>query len=90
MCLECAREHARLHIGSALDPSRLLSGARIGRDGGGFPAYACRQCGATLADIVADGRPGCCACYTRFAEEVERAILAAQGRTRHTGKTPEG
>lgn len=89
MCLECARDQARLHIGSTLDPWRLLSVVRSDGDGGRFPAYACKQCGATLADIIADGRPGCCACYTRFAEEVERAVLAAQGRTRHTGKLPQ-
>ncbi len=28
-----------------------------------LPAYSCRFCGTTLADIIADGKPGCCSCY---------------------------
>jgi len=52
-------------------------------------AYSCRFCGTTLADIVVDGRPGCCSCYSRFAHEIEKSVETAQGRTYHVGKAPK-
>jgi len=88
VCSECASERARLYSGAGLDLERVV--ARLERNAvAAGPSYECRMCGTTLADIIADGRPGCCVCYARFAGEVEQAIRAAQGKTSHVGKAPD-
>jgi protein arginine kinase len=87
VCPECGAERARLYASTGLDLGRVLvrlDAGPIGRR----TNHACRLCGATLADIVADGLPGCCLCYSRFAGEIEQAIRSTQGRTRHVGKAP--
>jgi len=87
VCRECASERARLYAGTDFDFTGVL--ARVDPNAAAHvPAYSCRFCGATLADIVADGKPGCCSCYTRFAGEIEQAIRAVQHGTRHIGKAP--
>ncbi len=43
-----------------------------------------------MAEIVLDGVPGCCLCYTRFAGEIESAVRQSQGCTTHTGKDIHG
>jgi len=87
VCCECAGERARLYAGTDFDFSRVL--ARVDpKAAANAPAYSCRFCGTTLADIIADGRPGCCSCYARFAGEIEQAAQTAQGCTYHTGKAP--
>ncbi|MHB9038278.1 MAG: hypothetical protein ACYC64_16610 [Armatimonadota bacterium] len=89
VCAECGNERARLYAGASLDFDRIV--ARVDRpaDGTESTAYGCRLCGTTPADIVVDGRPGCCLCYARFAGEVEQAVEAAQGSAYHMGKTLE-
>lgn len=85
VCPECASERARLYTRTDFDFERVL--ARVDpRAKTRVPAYSCRFCGTTLADIIADGRPGCRECYSRFAGEIEQAIETAQGHSRHTGK----
>lgn len=88
VCLECASERSRLYAGTSIDLQGILNRMekKIPSESS---AYSCRSCGATLADIIADGRPGCCSCYMRFAGEIEQAVQAAQGRTYHTGKAPK-
>jgi protein-arginine kinase activator protein McsA len=87
VCSECASEQARLYAGTDFDFTSVL--ARVDpKAAAHLPAYGCRFCGATLADIIADGRPGCCSCYARFAGEIEQAVQTAQGSTHHTGKAP--
>lgn len=88
VCLECASERARLYANPTLDFERILTVTDADSGSAKPPAYGCRFCGTTIADIVADGRPGCCVCYSRFAGEVAQAIDAAQGRSFHVGKTP--
>lgn len=56
--------------------------------GGASSSAGCALCGTTLAEIVADAKPGCSMCYARFAAEIEPAVRAAQGRTTHVGKAP--
>jgi protein arginine kinase activator len=51
-------------------------------------AFECPVCGTTLADVVTDGRPGCCDCYTKFASDVEDSIVKAQEHNAHVGKSP--
>ena len=85
VCSECAGERARIYAGTDFDLTRVL--ARVDpKASSHVPAYSCRFCGATLADIVADGKPGCCSCYARFSGEIEQAVHTAQGCTQHTGK----
>lgn len=87
VCSECAGERARLYARTDFDFERVL--ARVDPKAGTHqPAYSCRFCGTTLADIIADGRPGCCSCYARFAGEIELAVQTAQHCTRHMGKAP--
>lgn len=87
VCSECAGERTRLYAGTDFDFTRVL--ARVDpKTVTGVPAYSCRFCGTTLADIIADGKPGCCSCYVRFAGEIEQAVGAAQDCTQHTGKAP--
>jgi protein-arginine kinase activator protein McsA len=85
VCCECASERARLYAGTDFDLTSVL--ARADPNAAmHVPAYSCRFCGTTLADIIADGKPGCCSCYGRFAGEIEQAIQTTQGCTHHTGK----
>lgn len=87
VCPECANERARAHAKANLDFERLL--VRFGRSPAGeAAAHSCGLCGATLADVVVDARPGCCLCYSRFAGEIGRSIDVAQGHHRHIGKAP--
>lgn len=85
VCPECANERARLYARTDFDFERVLARADQ-RVNAKVPSYSCRFCGTTLADIIADGKPGCCACYTRFAGEIEQAVKTAQGCTHHAGK----
>lgn len=88
VCQECANERTRLYSGSGLNVDRIA--AAVGpSDNSQRAAYSCRLCGTTLADIVVDGKPGCCLCYARFAGEIEDALKSVQGSTFHIGKTPE-
>lgn len=88
VCLECANERARLYARTDFDFERVI--ARVdGRPNSRQPGYSCQFCGTTLADIIADGKPGCCTCYLRFASEIAQAIEIAQGCSHHTGKAPE-
>jgi protein arginine kinase activator len=89
VCQECANERARLSSRTTLDFERMLDRLR-GRSAGERASYSCRFCGTTLADVVVDGRPGCCLCYERYAEELAQMIEEAQGRVGHVGKTPGG
>ncbi|MCE5200583.1 MAG: hypothetical protein ABFD54_09990 [Armatimonadota bacterium] len=89
VCPECAAERTRLYSGTSVDLGRIV--ARIDSKNAGKTApYSCRFCGTTLADVVVDGKLGCCGCYTRFAGEVEQAVENAQGCTSHVGKEPQG
>ena len=88
VCPECANERARLYARTDFDFERVI--ARVdNRANNREPAYSCQFCGTTLADIIADGKPGCCECYKRFAGEIEQAIMSAQDHSQHTGKAPE-
>ena len=88
-CRECANERARFYAGAGLDFDRIIARVDNRPSLGEAAGYSCRLCGATLADIVVDGRPGCCLCYARFTGEVEQAVEAAQGCTYHVGKAPQ-
>ena len=87
VCCECAEERTRIYVKNGLD----LDGMVLGMDRGAESdnAYRCRLCGTTLADMVVDGRPGCCACYGKFAGEIENAMKVTQGCALHVGKTPD-
>jgi protein-arginine kinase activator protein McsA len=88
VCRECAGERARLYASAELDLGGLL--ARLGTHGsrGRSSNGDCELCGATLADIVTEGKPGCCLCYSHFQSEMQELIRDAQGHTRHVGKAP--
>ena len=87
VCSECAGERARLYAGTNIDFEHVL--VQVDENARGpKSAYVCQGCGASIADIIANGRPGCCACYLHFADEIESAISKAQGQLRHVGKTP--
>jgi len=88
MCLECSSEHSGYCGPSGVNLSRMLQG--MGRRGetAKLSAFACPSCGTTLADIVTDGRPGCCECYDKFASDIEDSILKAQEHLAHVGKSP--
>ena len=88
VCPECAEERTRLYVGDGLDLDRVILGLERASGGAGT-AYQCRLCGTTLADLIVGGRPGCHACYGKFAAEIDNAIETAQGRTYHVGKAPE-
>lgn len=89
VCSGCANEHARLFTNSQLDLERVLNYLEKKPGMGTAAASGCRNCGMTLADIIVDGRPGCCLCYSRFGEEIGDAIKDAQGYIQHVGKAPE-
>jgi protein-arginine kinase activator protein McsA len=87
VCRECAVERTRLFAGAGLSFDRIAKAVQKS-DTSKTASYSCRLCGTTLADIIVDGRPGCCLCYARFAAEIEDAVMAAQGSLFHVGKTP--
>lgn len=76
-----------MYADSGPELGRIVAGMQNAA-GDGRPAFSCRLCGTTLAEIVTDGRPGCCLCYGRFTGEIEQAIENAQGRVYHVGKAP--
>ncbi|MGI6296604.1 MAG: hypothetical protein ACOX3G_11005 [Armatimonadota bacterium] len=87
VCSECASERAKLYAGTGFDFERVMT--RVEEETlADKPGYGCRVCGCTIADIIADGRPGCCGCYSRFSDEIRRSIKRAQGQARHLGKAP--
>ena len=88
VCPECASERTRLLAETSIDLGRIMTGVDKRPAGDEAAAYSCRLCGATLADVVVDGRPGCCLCYGRFPGEIEHVMEAAQGAKYHLGKTP--
>lgn len=88
VCPECANERARLVADTRIDLGRIMTGADRKPAVDEVAAYSCGLCGATLADVVVDGRPGCCLCYGRFPGEIENVVEAAQGATYHLGKIP--
>ncbi len=51
---------------------------------------ACKRCGATPASFRQTGRLGCEQCYTDLGGMIEPLLKRVQGRSRHTGRVPEG
>jgi protein-arginine kinase activator protein McsA len=88
VCPECAAERAKLYTAASLDFERIIARMDSRSMTGEKASYSCKLCGATLADVVVDGKPGCCVCYSRFAAEIEQVVAAAQGCTHHLGKAP--
>lgn len=88
VCPECASERSRLYSGAELDIEHILVRLEAKKPTRQSTAYACGFCGMTLAEIITDRKPGCRACYTRFADELRQSIAESQGHTRHVGKSP--
>lgn len=88
VCPECADERARLCGVQGFGVERVIGYLEGRSSGNKGPSVGCRLCGTTLAEIIADAKPGCSMCYVRFADEIEPAVRAAQGRTLHIGKRP--
>ncbi len=88
VCKECASERVRM-FSSGLSFEKVVERVSSLNEASPQDSYSCRLCGTTLADIVVDGKPGCCLCYARFAGEIEEAVKEAQGCTYHIGKTPQ-
>ena len=88
VCSYCADERAQLYASANLDFQHILARMQGSRADGKSGAYTCRLCGTTLAEIITDGKPGCCLCYLRFSGEIEPLTRAAQNHTRHVGKAP--
>ena len=88
VCSECANERARLYTNSQLDLERVLIQLDKKPGVSNSAVSGCRNCGVMYANIIVDGKPGCCLCYSTFAEEISKAIEEAQGHTHHIGKAP--
>lgn len=90
LCQQCAAK-AGLLSGQS-DPFSFLLG--------GFPslglhtarpksaAAACPSCGATLTELMHEGRVGCAACYRTFKAQLAPSIRAMHGNATHTGRAP--
>ena len=89
VCSECSNERSRLYTNSQLDLERVLIHLEKKPNVDNSVVLGCKNCGMTLADIIVDGKPGCCLCYARFSVEIGSAIEEAQGHSHHTGKAPE-
>jgi len=50
----------------------------------------CKGCGRSFEDMAKTGKAGCPACYTTFYNRLLPSIQRIHGKTRHTGKIPEG
>lgn len=87
VCEKCASERVRMFSGGGLSIEKVVERVSNLKETSSQASYSCRFCGTTLADIVVDGKPGCCLCYARFAGEIEEAVIEAQGCTYHIGKT---
>ena len=87
-CRKCGSQCSRLHAGADLDLGEIVGRLRGRVSEGRLSVGTCGLCGASLADIVTDGRPGCCLCYSRFHSTIHDLIRDAQGHNRHVGKAP--
>lgn len=88
VCTECAGERARLHSNLGVDFDRIITRMEHGSSDCVSAAYSCRLCGTSLAEVIADSKPGCCMCYVRFSAEIEDAARRVHDHTRHVGKAP--
>ena len=50
----------------------------------------CEGCGHTFGEMARTGRAGCPVCYTTFYDRLLPSIQRIHGKTRHTGKLPDG
>ncbi len=48
----------------------------------------CNLCGATLEELLEEGKVGCPRCYETFEDELENSIRRIHGTGRHTGRLP--
>ena len=88
LCHSCAAEAG---IGEAAgSPFSLLlggfSGLGLQKARGGAE---CPACGATMRELVKEGRVGCAACYRTFEAQLAPSIRAMHGNATHTGRTPQ-
>ncbi|MBE6604356.1 MAG: hypothetical protein E7639_01450 [Ruminococcaceae bacterium] len=92
LCQQCAAK-AGLLSGQS-DPFSILLGGfpslsyRTARPKSTAPAATCPSCGATLTELMHEGRVGCAACYRTFKAQLAPSIRAMHGNATHTGRTP--
>lgn len=60
-----------------------LGGMQEGKEG---KSATCPECGLTYNEFKKGGRFGCRACYTTFADRLERLLERIHGAARHCGK----
>lgn len=88
LCAECAKNRG-LPIDKLPALLVLLSGPKSNHDTGS--SRTCRKCGSSIKGLNENGLLGCADCYDTLREELLPVIKRAQGgRTRHTGRRPEG
>ncbi len=85
ICSECAKDRSKLFAKSNIDLSNIFLNINESEH---ESVYSCGICGTTIADIVENGRPGCCHCYLRFSDEIDESLKNIHGRNRHVGKAP--
>ncbi len=88
VCLECAPGAADELAPGTTEPQRLYQAILDRATHSNDSSFKCNLCGTQLADIISEGRPGCCLCYTRFDNELTQVIESVQPGRYHTGKTP--
>ena len=88
LCLECAPGAADELAPGTPEPQRLYQTILNKVTHSSDSTFRCSLCGMQLAEIISEGRPGCCLCYTRFENEITQVIESVQPGRYHTGKTP--
>ena len=87
LCHACA---AKEGLGEATaNPFSLLLGGFSGLGLQKSQSSArCPACGATMRELIHEGRVGCAACYRTFEAELAPSIRAMHGNATHTGRAP--
>lgn len=49
----------------------------------------CPFCGATITNVISNGRMGCAACYDHFGQFIGTTITKVQKSSKHCGKRPK-
>lgn len=88
VCLACAPGAAEELAPGAPETQRIYKHILDRTTADVETAQGCNMCGTQLSDIISEGRPGCCLCYTRFATELMLAVESNQPGRYHVGKTP--
>lgn len=93
LCAECMKKHrdagvSGFELAGPQPSSRRQPIVRSTTDSSAIQRRTCKQCGASLRDVLKSGRVGCRYCYESFAEQLEPLLRGMHSSMIHRGKSP--